>query len=89
MTKAMIFKFVLIVVFGVAAGGVHADGPRNHLGTESSPYLKLHAADPVHWRSWSAQTLANAKAAGKTILLSIGYSSCHWCHVMRREAFAD
>ncbi len=86
-------KFVLIVAVSLIAGGLsvaaRADSPRNHLGDESSPYLQLHAADPVHWRAWSADTLARAKAAGKPILLSIGYSSCHWCHVMRREAFAD
>ena len=62
---------------------------RNHLDREASPYLQLHAADPVHWRAWSADSLARAKATGKPILLSIGYSSCHWCHVMRREAFSD
>lgn len=84
--------FVLVLVFMAAfmAGGpVFGATDRNHLGAESSPYLKLHAADLVHWRAWSPETLARAKAAGKPILLSIGYSACHWCHVMRRGAFAD
>lgn len=85
----MVFKFVLIVVFALVGGTAQANSPRNHLSAESSPYLKLHAADPVHWRAWSVESLTQAKAAGKPILLSIGYSSCHWCHVMRREAFAD
>ncbi|NQV83013.1 MAG: thioredoxin domain-containing protein [Rhodospirillales bacterium] len=68
---------------------VRAESARNHLDQEHSPYLKLHATDPVHWQAWGTDTLARAKAAGKPILLSIGYSSCHWCHVMRREAFSD
>ncbi|MBC8339280.1 MAG: thioredoxin domain-containing protein [Alphaproteobacteria bacterium] len=78
--------FVLLLVTG---GAGEAAAERNALDTESSPYLQLHATDPVHWRAWSPETLAQAKAAGKPILLSIGYSSCHWCHVMRREAFSD
>jgi hypothetical protein len=79
------------MVFALAAGPapVAAETARNHMDRESSPYLQLHAADPVHWRAWTPDTLARAKAAGKPILLSIGYSSCHWCHVMRREAFSD
>lgn len=90
MTRSAIIKgAVLILVFFLVSGASQADSPRNQLGAESSPYLKLHAADPVHWRAWSIETLAAAKAAGKPILLSIGYSSCHWCHVMRKEAFAD
>lgn len=62
---------------------------RNELGDEQSPYLLSHASDPVHWKPWNAETLARAKTAGKPILLSIGYAACHWCHVMRREAFSD
>ncbi|MBT7944406.1 MAG: thioredoxin domain-containing protein, partial [Alphaproteobacteria bacterium] len=78
-----------LLILLVMTAPVRADGARNHLDQENSPYLKLHATDPVHWRAWSADTLARAKATGKPILLSIGYSSCHWCHVMRREAFSD
>ena len=78
----------LVVLLAVSAPAA-AETARNHLDRESSPYLQLHATDPVHWRAWSTDTLARAKAAGKPILLSIGYSSCHWCHVMRREAFSD
>ena len=78
--------FLLLLAVAAPAS---AETARNHLDRESSPYLQLHSADPVHWRAWSSDTLARAKAAGKPILLSIGYSSCHWCHVMRREAFSD
>ncbi|MHA1597242.1 MAG: thioredoxin domain-containing protein [Alphaproteobacteria bacterium] len=73
----------------LAAGVAMADGPRNHLANASSPYLRLHSPDPVHWRVWSEATLAEAKKLGKPILLNIGYLSCHWCHVMQRESFSD
>jgi uncharacterized protein len=61
----------------------------NRLGRESSPYLLQHKDNPVHWWAWGADALAQAKQAGKPILLSIGYSSCHWCHVMAHESFED
>ena len=61
----------------------------NRLDRESSPYLLQHADNPVHWRPWDEAALAEARETGKPILLSIGYSSCHWCHVMARESFAD
>ncbi|UFN49725.1 thioredoxin domain-containing protein [Roseomonas sp. OT10] len=63
--------------------------PRNLLGDETSPYLLQHAANPVHWRPWGAAALAEAQAAGKPILLSVGYAACHWCHVMAHESFED
>ncbi len=61
----------------------------NALAKESSPYLLMHAHNPVNWRPWNQETLALAKKEGKPIFLSIGYSSCHWCHVMERESFLD
>ena len=61
----------------------------NLLGAETSPYLLQHSDNPVHWRPWGAQALAEAKAADKPILLSVGYSACHWCHVMAHESFED
>ncbi len=61
----------------------------NMLAGETSPYLIQHANNPVAWRPWSADTLAEARAAHKPILLSIGYSACHWCHVMAHESFED
>jgi uncharacterized protein YyaL (SSP411 family) len=63
--------------------------PGNDLHGASSPYLRQHASNPVHWQNWSPGTFALAAAAGKPVLLSIGYSACHWCHVMARESFAD
>ena len=61
----------------------------NRLINETSPYLLLHAHNPVDWFPWGAEAFAKAKTENKLVFLSIGYSSCHWCHVMEREVFAD
>ncbi len=63
--------------------------PGNRLGEETSPYLLQHKDNPVHWRPWGEAALAEARAAGKPILLSVGYAACHWCHVMAHESFED
>ena len=61
----------------------------NRLANETSPYLLQHADNPVEWHPWSEEALALAKRDDKPILLSIGYSACHWCHVMAHESFED
>ena len=61
----------------------------NRLAQESSPYLLQHANNPVDWYAWGEEALAKAKAEDKPIFLSIGYSACHWCHVMEHESFED
>ncbi|MBN2464623.1 thioredoxin domain-containing protein [candidate division WOR-3 bacterium] len=61
----------------------------NRLANEPSPYLRDHAENPVDWYPWGDEALARAKAEDKPIFLSIGYSACHWCHVMARESFSD
>ncbi|HEV3230844.1 MAG TPA: thioredoxin domain-containing protein [Candidatus Dormibacteraeota bacterium] len=61
----------------------------NRLASETSPYLLQHAANPVDWYAWGEEALARARAEDRPILLSIGYSACHWCHVMERESFED
>ena len=61
----------------------------NELKNAASPYLLQHADNPVHWRMWTPETLAEAKRLGKPILLSVGYAACHWCHVMAHESFED
>jgi len=61
----------------------------NALATESSPYLRQHADNPVDWLPWSAEALELAREQDRPILLSIGYSACHWCHVMAHESFED
>jgi uncharacterized protein YyaL (SSP411 family) len=64
-------------------------GPANRLARESSRYLLLHAHNPVDWYPWGEEALDKARDEGKMIFLSIGYSSCYWCHVMERESFSD
>ena len=61
----------------------------NRLADESSPYLRQHANNPVDWYAWGDEAFQRAKAEGKPVLLSVGYSACHWCHVMERESFDD
>ncbi len=61
----------------------------NELAKATSPYLLQHAHNPVQWRQWNDATIAEAKKANKLILVSIGYSACHWCHVMEHESFED
>lgn len=65
------------------------NGPRNGLANETSPYLLQHAGNPVDWYPWGPQALELARRLNKPILLSIGYSACHWCHVMAHESFED
>jgi uncharacterized protein YyaL (SSP411 family) len=61
----------------------------NALAQETSPYLRQHASNPVDWLPWGPEALARAQAEDKPLLVSIGYSACHWCHVMERESFED
>lgn len=61
----------------------------NELQHETSPYLLQHAQNPIHWRAWNENTLTTAKKEKKLIVVSIGYSACHWCHVMEHESFED
>ncbi len=63
--------------------------PGNTLGAATSPYLRQHARNPVHWRQWTPDALAEAAERDVPILLSIGYAACHWCHVMAHESFED
>ena len=62
---------------------------RNNLIEDPSPYLQQHKNNPVHWQPWSGEVIELAKKNSKPILLSIGYASCHWCHVMAHESFED
>src|SRR5690606_23901241 len=61
----------------------------NHLQHEISPYLKQHQNNPVDWYPWSKDALEKAQSAHKLLIVSIGYSACHWCHVMERESFEN
>ena len=61
----------------------------NRLSDESSPYLQQHADNPVDWFPWGPEAFEEARKTGKPVMLSIGYSACHWCHVMAHESFED
>ncbi|HET8947656.1 MAG TPA: thioredoxin domain-containing protein, partial [Candidatus Polarisedimenticolia bacterium] len=79
---------VLAMLAFVLAGGTPATAA-NHLAGQSSPYLLEHADNPVDWYPWGTAALDRAKREDKPIFLSIGYSACHWCHVMEKESFSD
>ncbi len=75
---------------GQASSKVAPQPPHtNALADETSPYLLQHAHNPVNWRPWGQAALDLARQQGKLIFLSVGYSSCHWCHVMEHESFED
>ncbi len=81
-----------LLLLGSSARSDEPTGPAaraNRLAKETSPYLLLHAHNPVDWYPWGPEAFAKAKAEGKPIFLSVGYSSCYWCHVMERESFKD
>tara|TARA_R110002020_G_scaffold91560_2_gene222325 strand:- start:67521 stop:69635 length:2115 start_codon:yes stop_codon:yes gene_type:complete len=84
---------LLVVVFPLACNRIKGqDGDHkftNALINETSPYLLQHAHNPVDWRPWGQEALDEAKKSDKLVLVSIGYSSCHWCHVMEEETFVD
>ena len=61
----------------------------NRLSEETSPYLLQHADNPVDWRPWGEEAFNAARERDLPVFLSIGYSACHWCHVMERESFSD
>ena len=66
-----------------------AEAPRNRLARETSAYLRQHQTNPVDWWPWGPEALSHAAAEDKPLLVSIGYSACHWCHVMAHESFED
>jgi uncharacterized protein YyaL (SSP411 family) len=65
------------------------DSRGNRLAQETSPYLRQHAHNPVDWYPWGEEALQKARELDRPIFLSIGYSACHWCHVMERESFEN
>jgi uncharacterized protein YyaL (SSP411 family) len=77
----------LVITFAGIAFGEDKPNHVNRLAKENSPYLQQHAHNPVDWYPWGDEAFAKAKKENKLIFLSIGYSSCHWCHVMERESF--
>ncbi|MCB9081414.1 MAG: thioredoxin domain-containing protein [Lewinellaceae bacterium] len=73
----------------LSLAGCRRTTPENHLANEPSPYLQLHARNPVDWYPWGEEALAKAKRENKLLVISIGYTACHWCHVMEKETFSD
>ena len=89
-------KFTLAVSMALAlfVPGIHAaekesHGMTNRLAGAASPYLRQHANNPVDWYPWGAEAFEKARKENKPIFLSVGYSTCHWCHVMERESFEN
>ncbi|QOV91274.1 thioredoxin domain-containing protein [Humisphaera borealis] len=91
MTLSLLIAAVCVIDVTALAAETPATQPRhtNRLAKEKSPYLLQHAHNPVDWYPWGEEAFAKAKAEKKPILLSIGYSTCHWCHVMERESFEN
>jgi len=87
----LIFRSCIALPVLIAANAVLADTAalQNQLVNHPSPYLAMHAEDPVHWQVWSRETLQKARELNRPLLVSIGYFSCHWCHVMQRESYQD
>ena len=95
------FCFLVIISISILTGCFSPDGAQadpaeekdkkytNLLAKETSPYLLMHAHNPVNWYPWGPAAFEKAKKEKKVIFLSVGYSSCHWCHVMERESFLD
>src|SRR4051794_794618 len=82
-------SLLVIVISAFVVNGAEPAKHTNRLAKETSPYLLQHSHNPVDWFPWGDEALAKAKQEKKLIFLSIGYSSCHWCHVMERESFED
>src|ERR1700728_1079483 len=72
-----------------ASTSAPADGRANGLGSETSPYLRQHAHNPVDWYPWGDAAFDRARAENRPVFLSVGYSACHWCHVIAHESFED
>ena len=85
--KKVIFFFLLLII--INSCNEKDSNMSNNLINETSPYLLQHAYNPVNWNPWNKKYLEQAKKENKLVIISIGYSSCHWCHVMERESFED
>lgn len=89
MNHTFLFSFSLLIGFSVFSCRNKKTLPLNDLSSQQSAYLKLHADNPINWHIWDEKTLEKAKNEDKLLIISIGYISCHWCHVMEKEVFSD
>jgi len=87
--RSAIIFFILTCFFSCKKENSEKDIIENRLSNSASPYLKEHADNPVDWYEWSPKVLEKAEKENKPIIISIGYSACHWCHVMEEESFMD
>ena len=87
--KYFSFLFCLLLVASCSNKETESSKTSNALIHETSPYLLQHAYNPVNWKAWNSETLALAKKENKLIVISVGYSACHWCHVMEEESFEN
>src|SRR5271168_580388 len=92
--RQTLFSVLFMLIFTAMSAAVEPTakdkerGTPNRLSKESSPYLLQHAYNPVDWHPWGSEAFEKAKKEKKLVFLSIGYSSCHWCHVMEKESFS-
>ena len=84
-----VISFFLLLMTMINSCNTQTSKMSNNLINETSPYLLQHAYNPVDWNPWNKQNLEKAKKENKLVVISIGYSSCHWCHVMEKESFED
>jgi len=88
--RLFLFSCLLVSISCTSQNGkIQTSHSQNHLANESSPYLLQHANNPVDWHPWSDEALTKAKDSDKMMIISVGYSACHWCHVMEHESFED
>ncbi len=87
--KIKLFYFISLLLIITACENKESKEMSNNLINETSPYLLQHAYNPVDWNPWDSKYLDLAKKENKLVIISVGYSSCHWCHVMERESFED
>ena len=87
--KNKIYNLLLLFAIVIACNNKESINMSNNLINETSPYLLQHAYNPVNWNPWNKKYIDQAKSENKLIVISVGYSSCHWCHVMERESFED
>ncbi|MBI5937347.1 MAG: thioredoxin domain-containing protein [Betaproteobacteria bacterium] len=89
MMKSILLRGVVLVFVILSTWQPPQADAASRLAGNASPYLAMHAEDPVDWREWNAAALAEARRHGRLLLVSVGYFACHWCHVMQRESYRD
>lgn len=91
MRPVFLLSYILLsfILISCSESRRSSEQPSNRLASSNSPYLRQHADNPVHWYEWGEEALNRAKKENKLLVISIGYASCHWCHVMERESFMD